>query len=103
MWFLPDLDPAWRAIAVLSAAMPMGADAQQLADALGIEGDEGVLADDPALLVAAEEAAGVVARQAVGGLGQVVGAEAEELGGLGDLAGAKSVAQVPTPQRFLWS
>ncbi len=34
-------------------------------------------------------------------LGQVVGAEAEELGGLGDRAGAKSVTQVPTPQPFL--
>jgi len=37
---------------------------------------------DAVALIGRQEAGAVVARQAVGGLGQVVGTEAEELGGL---------------------
>jgi len=45
---------------------------------------EGVLLHDIGLLISAEEGTGVVARHAEGGLGEVVGAEAEELGGVRD-------------------
>ena len=43
--------------------------------------------------VGGEELAGVVARQAERRLGQVVGAEGEELGVLGDLVGAQRGAR----------
>src|SRR3546814_14653570 len=42
------------------------------------------------LLVGTEEISGIVARQAEAGLGQVVGAEGEELGALGDLGGPQA-------------
>ena len=69
------------------------ADLDQLADALVVERDEGVVLEDAALLVVLQERAGVVAAEAEGGLGQVVGAEGEELGRLGDLAGAQAGAR----------
>src|SRR3546814_3416264 len=88
--------PIWVA-AVLAAdaeldvrprrAAALGADHHQLADALCVERDEGVLLDQATLLVGTEEISGIVARQAEAGLGQVVGAEGEELGALGDLGG----------------
>ena len=55
------------------------------ADAFRVERRERVLLDEAGLLVGADEARGVVARDAEGGLRQVVGAEGEEVGALGDL------------------
>src|SRR3546814_15558904 len=68
-------------------AAALGADHHQLADALCVERDEGVLLDQATLLVGTEEISGIVARQAEAGLGQVVGAEGEALGALGDTGG----------------
>src|SRR5512133_3176523 len=51
-----------------------------------VDGHERVDRDQLALLVQAEELADVVAGEPEGGLGEVVGAEGEELGHLGDLA-----------------
>src|ERR1700761_3830058 len=61
----------------------IGGDADHLADALRVERDERVLLDDAELLVLADKARGVVARDAEHGLSQIVGAKAEERGGLG--------------------
>ena len=58
----------------------------QLADPLPVQNLEGVLREDSLLNVLQEELLfGVVAADAEGGLCQVVGAEAEELGVRGDL------------------
>src|SRR4051812_16819697 len=63
-------------------------DAHHPADALLVEGLERRHTEDAQLEVAAEERRlDVVAREAPAHLGQVVGAEREELRGLGDLAG----------------
>ena len=53
---------------------------QQFADAIDIERNEGVGLQEALGGVFAEEAGAVVAADAEGGLGQVVGAEGEELG-----------------------
>ena len=53
-------------------------DRDQLADALDVDADEGVAGEDALLDIGAEEAAGIVAADAQGGLGEIVGAEAEE-------------------------
>src|SRR3546814_14703223 len=71
-------------------AAALGADHHQLADALCVERDEGVLLDQATLLVGTAEISGIVARQAEAGLGQVVGAEGEELGALGDPGGPQA-------------
>src|SRR3546814_11801695 len=76
-------------------AAALGADHHQLADALCVERDEGVLLDQATLLVGTEEISGIVARQAEAGLGQVVGAEGEELGALGDLGGPQAGTRQP--------
>ena len=75
------------------APAALGGDPHQLADAVAVDADEGIVLDDALLQIGAEEAAGIVARQAEAGLGQIVGAEAEELGGLGDLAGPQRGAR----------
>ena len=76
------------------AARPRSAAiSHQLADAVGVERDERVVLEDAEPLIDAEKARRIVARQAEDGLGQIVGAEAEELGGLGDLAGAQRRAR----------
>src|SRR5690606_23077980 len=56
-------------------AAALDADPDQRADALDVDRDEGVLLQDPGLEVVGQELAGVVAREAVAHLGQVVGAE----------------------------
>src|SRR5438132_12709928 len=56
-------------------AAPLDADAHQFAHAVAIDGDEGVAGKNAARHVSAEKARGVVAADAVGGLGQIVGAE----------------------------
>ena len=64
----------------------------ELADAVLIERGEGVLLEDSLGQVLGQELVDVVAREAEGGLGEVVGSEAEELGLLGDLVGDQSGA-----------
>ena len=59
----------------------------QLAHALLVHVGEGIGLVDLLVVVVAEELAGVVAAEAEGHLGQVVGAEGEELGLGGDLVG----------------
>src|SRR6185437_15032792 len=65
----------------------------QLADAVAVDGDERIVLEDAGFLVGPEKTAAVVARQTQRGLGQIVGAEAEEFGGFGDLAGAQRGAR----------
>ena len=66
----------------------------QPADALAVERLERGDAEDAEVEVAGEERAlDVVAGEAPAHLGQVVGAEGEELGGLGDLAGGQRRAR----------
>ena len=67
-------------------ATALDANAHQFADALTIDGDEGVAGKNAARHVSAEKARGVVAADPVGSLGQVVGAEGKELRALGNLA-----------------
>ena len=57
-----------------------GGEADHAADAVDVEGDEGVFREDALVDVVGQETAGVVAGEAEDGLGEVVGAEAEELG-----------------------
>src|SRR5581483_10009033 len=68
-------------------AAALDADADQRADACGIDRYERIARDEAARRVDAEEACGIVAADAEGGLGQVVGAEREELGASGDIVG----------------
>ena len=103
----PDLvaeGDARRVAAVLAAdadlqarsrgAARLGGDPHQLSDALAVEDLERVLRQDLAVDVLQQELAlRVVAAEAVGHLGQVVRAEAEELGVLGDLAGGQRPAR----------
>ena len=65
----------------------------QLPDARLIEGGEGVLLEDARLHVGREELVDVVSADAEGGLGEVVGSEAEELGLFGDLIRGQSRAR----------
>src|SRR5690606_29440373 len=67
-----------------SAAATLGTELDQLANTVLIQHLEGVVLQQLALDVARQEAPGVVAAQAKGGLGQVVGAEREELSFLRD-------------------
>ena len=67
---------------------PLGAQAHQLADAVGVDRLERVALQQPLLEVGGHHPAlDVVAAEAERHLGQVVGAEGEEVGLLGDLAG----------------
>ena len=81
-------------------AAAFGGDAHQLADAVAVDGDERIGGQNAFRRVDAEKARGVVAADAERGLGQIVGAEGEELGGFGDLAGLSaargSSIMVPT-------
>ena len=69
------------------------ADLHQFADAVAVDRDEGIDREDALGDIGAEEAGGIVAADAVGGLGQVVGAEREELRGLRDVAGHQAGAR----------
>ncbi len=68
----------------LACAALHGRHFDQGADADLVERGEGILPVDAAGEVVGQEAADVVAREAAGELGQVVGAEAEEIGDCGD-------------------
>ena len=59
----------------------------QLANAFLVEGVERIVGDDLLVDVAFHDGVDIVAAEAEGHLGEVVGAEAEELGHLGDLVG----------------
>jgi hypothetical protein len=67
-------------------AAALGGDLDHLPDTGRVERHERVVLEDPELLVGAAEARRIVARDAVDGLRQIVGAEAEKGGALGDLA-----------------
>src|SRR5215469_8389970 len=68
-----------------SLAAAFGGDLHQLAHAFLIERVERILLDDPFREIRRQNLVHVVAREAPGGLGQVVGAEGEELRFFGDL------------------
>ena len=71
----------------LGGAAALQADAEEVADAGAVQFHEGVALQQPARQVGGEEVAGVVAGEAEGGLGEVVGAEGEEVSVGGDGAG----------------
>src|SRR3954470_10651277 len=73
-------DADLEVLADLAAALD--ADPHQRADAVAVDRDERIAGQDAARGVDAEERRRVVAADAEGGLGQVVGAEREELGAL---------------------
>src|SRR4029078_1770628 len=78
---------------VLRAPAALDGDPHQVADALLVENLERVALAHAVLEVARQELAlGVVARKAQGSLGEVVGAEREEVGLLGDLVCADAGA-----------
>src|SRR6185369_629220 len=64
---------------------PLGAHADQLADAFDIEADKGIARIDALLHIRSEEPPGIVAADAQRGLGEVVGTEREEPCFLGNL------------------
>jgi len=81
------------ALCVLGAARAaLDGDLNQFADAVDVEADEGVALDHANALVMLQEAWRIVPRNSVGGLGQVVGAEAEELGRLCNITSAQAGA-----------
>src|ERR1043166_4798652 len=71
----------------LRRAPALRADLHQLADAVAVQDLERVVGQNLHLDVLREEAARIVARQAEGGLGEIVRAEGEEVCVLGDLVG----------------
>ena len=85
-----DLELGTAAAALLDAPL------DQHADALGVERLERIGCEDAGLLfvdIVGQEAARVVAGEAHRGLGEVVGAEGEELGDFRDLVGEQSGAR----------
>jgi hypothetical protein len=101
--FVAELDGLWIAAMLAANAdfevgpriAPFGyGHLHQLPHASLIEGGEGILLEDAKLEIGRQEVVDVVARDAVGGLRQVVGAEREELGFLGDLIGGKGAAGI---------
>src|ERR1700722_8387220 len=74
-------------------AAALGGDGDELANAFGVQGHERIGLKQSLDGVEAEERGSVVARYAERGLGEVVGAEREELRALRDFAGAKRGAR----------
>ena len=64
--------------------------AHQLANAGLIQLGEGIVLENLGIVVSIQELTGIVTGEAVGHLGQVVGAEAEEVGVLGDLVSGQA-------------
>ena len=79
--------PSLRSGAAAPAAL--AGDLDQRADPGHVQGREGIGLEDPALQIVLHEPRRIVARQAERHLGQIIGAEAEELREPGDLLGAK--------------
>ena len=73
-------------------AAAFGGEADQFADAFDVDADERILRVDSLVDIVLQEASGIVAADAQSGLGEIVGAEAEEGGILGDLASGKGGA-----------
>jgi len=69
-------------------------DLHQLSDAVAVDRLERVAGEDLAVLVDGEEPVGVVAAEAERGLGQVVGAEAEERRVFGEFVGDEGGAGI---------
>jgi hypothetical protein len=69
---------------VLGGAAFFGGDADHLSHPFDIDRHERVFRQNPRIDILRQELAGVVARQAEHRLGQIVGAETEEIGNLGD-------------------
>src|SRR5690242_14129627 len=84
-------DAELQVVARLASAV--GRDANHLSDTLAVERDERVDREDALRGVSAEEARRIVARDAEGGLREIVGAEGEKLRSLGDLAGLEARAR----------
>src|SRR5439155_19674677 len=82
-----ELDVGTRAPSLLHC------DLHELADAFLVNGSKRIFLEDLQLLIGREEGAGIIAAHAEPGLGQVVGAEAKELGSLGDLIGRERAAR----------
>src|SRR5208283_4944766 len=78
-------DPNLDALFGLAAAFDP--DPHQIADTLGVEFLKGILQVDAAREIVVEELRRVVARQAVGHLREIVGAEGKKVRDFGDLAG----------------
>src|SRR5439155_9361382 len=74
-------------------AAALDGDLDHLADPGRIERDKRVMLEDAELLIGADKARRIVARDAVDRLRQIVGAKAEERGALGNLAGEQSGAR----------
>ena len=64
---------------------PLGGDGDEIAHTVLVERDKRVLLENPGFQIVIHELAGVIARQAERGLGQVIGAKGEELAMLGDI------------------
>uniref|UniRef100_A0A0N4ZZV7 Carbamoyl-phosphate synthase (glutamine-hydrolyzing) n=1 Tax=Parastrongyloides trichosuri TaxID=131310 RepID=A0A0N4ZZV7_PARTI len=77
----------------LGRATALLGDADQVAHAVLVQTDEGVVLEDALVQIDLQEATGIVAADAEGCLGQVVGAEAEELGVFGQISGAQGSAR----------
>src|SRR5262249_49186151 len=71
----------------------LGSDSHELSDPVDIECDKRVVLEDPEPLIRPGEARGVIAGKAKDGLGQIVGAKAEELRGLRDFTGTQCRAR----------
>src|SRR5205814_5387133 len=74
-------------------AATLGRDVDQFAHALDIERGEGIMLEDAALLVLFEERRRVVTAQPKGGLGEIIGAKAEEIRRQGDVTGTQGGAR----------
>ena len=86
---LPSLDAGQALLGGRTGAAALSGDPDQFADAVLVEGGERVLGVDALGLVDLDQVGAIVPRQAQGGLGQVVGAEGEELGVPGDGPGGE--------------
>ena len=76
----------------VGGAAHLGGHVHQLANTGLVQLGEGIVLVDLLVVVGVQELAGVVAGEAEGHLGQVVGAEGEEVGLLGDLIGGQGGA-----------
>ena len=71
----------------------LGGDADQFADAVDIDGNKGIARDQALGEILAQEAAGIVARNAQRGLGQIVGAEGKKFARFRRFPPARSAAR----------